>query len=103
MCRALGVARQGHYQWASRPDSSHDLRDRELARLIGDEYDASMGIYGAPKVFMGLRQKGVRTSRKRVAGIMREHGWRGVTRACARRPDGGARSASPRRIRMTTQ
>ena len=89
MCRALGVTRQGCYQWASRPDSAHDLRDRELARLIGDEYDASMGIYGAPKVFMRLRQKGVRTSRKRVAGIMREHGWRGVTRACARRPGGG--------------
>lgn len=94
MCRALGVTRQGYYQWASRPDSAHDLRDRELARLIGDEYDASMGIYGAPKVFMRLRQKGVRTSRKRVARIMREHGWRGVTRACARRPDGGEKRAA---------
>ena len=62
MCRALGVTRQGYYQWASRPDSAHDLRDREPARLIGDEYDASIGIYGAPKVFMGLRQKGVPAS-----------------------------------------
>ena len=93
LCRALGVTRQGYYQWASRPDSAHDLRDRELARLIGDEYDASMGIYGAPKVFMGLRQKGVRTSRKRGAGIMCEHGWSSVARVCVRHPDGGGREA----------
>ena len=62
MRRTPGVTRQGCYQWASRPDSAHDLRDRELARLVGDEHDASMGIYRAPKAFMRLRQKGVRTS-----------------------------------------
>ena len=48
MCRALGVTRQGYYQWSSRPESAHDLRDLELARMIGDEYEASLGIYGAP-------------------------------------------------------
>jgi putative transposase len=94
MCRALGVTRQGYYQWASRTDSAHDLRDLELTRLIGDEYDASLGIYGAPKVFERLRRKGVRTSRRRVARIMRENGWKGVTRACAKRPDGGEKRAS---------
>lgn len=96
MCRALGVTRQGYYQWAKRPESAHDLRDLELARMIGDEYEASLGIYGAPKVFARLARRGVRTSRKRVARIMREYGWRGVTRACARRPDGGEKRASRR-------
>ncbi len=94
MCRALGVTRQGYYQWASRPDSAHDLRDLELARLIGGECEKSLGIYGAPKVLMVLRRRGVRTSRKRVARIMRERGWRGVTRACAKRPGGGEKRAS---------
>lgn len=92
MCRALGVTRQGYYQWAKRPASAHDLRDLELAKLIGDEYEGSMGIYGAPKVFMRLRMSGVATSRKRVARIMREYGWRGVTRACAKRPSGEKRA-----------
>lgn len=91
MCRALGVTRQGYHAWAKRPASAHDRRDLELARLIGDEYEASRGIYGAPKVFMMLRRKGVSTSRKRVARIMREYGWRGVTRACAKRPSGEKR------------
>lgn len=92
MCRALGVTRQGYYQWALRPTSAHDLRDLELARLVGDEYEASMGIYGAPKIFMRLRAVGVSTSRKRVMRIMREHGWRGVTRACAKRSSGEKRA-----------
>ena len=34
------------------------------------------------------------TSRKRVARIMSENGWRGVTRACAKRPSGEKRSTS---------
>lgn len=93
MCRALGITRQGYYAWASRPPSAHEGRDLELARLIGDEYEAGMGIYGAPKIFMRLRMAGASTSQKRVARIMRECGRRGVTRACARRPSGEKRAA----------
>lgn len=86
MCRALGVTRQGYYAWRDRPPSAHDLRDAELARLISQVRDEVRGIYGAPKVHMRLRALGVRTSRKRVARIMRERGWRGVTRRCAKNP-----------------
>lgn len=93
MCRALGVTRQGYYQWAPGPTSVHDLRDLELTRLVGDEHEASMGICGAPKIFMRLKAAGVSTSRKRVMRIMREHGWRGVTRACARRSSGERRAS----------
>ena len=38
------------------------------------------GIYGAPETFERLRALGVRTSRRRVARIMRERGWRGAAR-----------------------
>lgn len=74
MCRALGVTRQGYYQWAPRPTSVHDLRDIELIKLIGEGYETSMGIYGTPKIFMRLKAEGVFTSRKRVMYVMREHG-----------------------------
>ena len=50
MCRTLGVARRGCCRWAKRPTSAHDLRDLELAKLIGGEHEAGMGVYGAPKV-----------------------------------------------------
>lgn len=42
---------------------------------------------------MRLRALGVRTSRKRVPRIMRERGWRSVTRACAKRPSGEKRAS----------
>lgn len=86
MRSALGAARRGHCAWRNRPPSAHDRRDAELARLISQVREEVRGIYGAPKVHMRLRALGVRTSRKRVARIMRERGWRGVTRRCAKGP-----------------
>lgn len=93
MCAALKVTRQGYYAWKSRPPSAHAMRDAELAELISRVREKVRNIYGAPKTFMRLRALGVRTSRKRVARIMRERGWRGVTRACAKRPSGEKRAS----------
>ena len=93
MCAALKAARQGHYAWKSRPPSAHAMRDEELAIAISQVRNEVRGIYGAPKTFMRLRALGVRASRKRVARIMRERGWRGVTRACAKRPSGEKRAS----------
>lgn len=87
-CAALGVTRQGYYAWKARPASAHDRRDEELARLISQVREESRGHYGAPKTHARLRQMGFATSRKRVARIMRERGWSGTTRGCARRPKG---------------
>ena len=78
MCRVLDVTRQGYYQWLARPVSAHDLRDAELAAEVAEVYEEGRRIYGAPKVFMRLRARGVSTSRKRVARLMRENGMRGV-------------------------
>lgn len=48
MCRALKVTRAGFYAWAKRPLSAHDKRDLELVAKIGEVYERSRGIYGAP-------------------------------------------------------
>ena len=93
MCAALKATRQGYYAWKSRPPSAHAMRDAELAELISQVRTEVRSIYGTPKAFMRLRALGVRTSRKRVARIMRERGWRGVTRACAKRPSGEKRAS----------
>ena len=95
MRSALGVTRQGHYAWRSRGPSGRDLRDAELASMIAEVHEASRGVYGAPKVFAELRRRGVRTSRKRVARIMRENGRAGTTRGCAKRPKGEPKQAAP--------
>ena len=93
MCAALGDARQGYYAWKRRPPSAHAMRDEELAELIAQVRAEVRGIYGAPKAFFAPRRMGVRTSMKRVARVIRERGWRGVTRACAKRPSGEKRAA----------
>ena len=93
MCAALKVTHQGHYAWKSRPPSAHAMRDEGLAKLISQVRAEVRNIYGAPKTFMRLKALGVSTSRKRVARIMRERGWRGAARACAKRPSGEKRAA----------
>lgn len=95
MCSALGVTRQGHCAWRRRPPSARDERDLELTRLISEACEASRRIYGAPKVHMELLRRGVRTSRKRVARLMRDNGRPGTTRGCARRPKGTPKAAAP--------
>ena len=78
MRSALGVTRQGYYAWRRRPPSARDERDLEPARPISGVCEASRRIYGAPKVHMELLRRGFRTSRKRVARLMRDDGWSGT-------------------------
>lgn len=54
---------------------------------MADAYEASRRIYGSPKFFQVLKRGGEHVSRKRVARIMRENGWCGVTRRCSRNPE----------------
>ncbi len=87
MCRVLGVSRQGYCQWRRRPASGHALRDAELAGEMRRVWEGGRRIYGSPKVFMRLPREGVATSERRVARIMRERGWAGASRRCAKSPD----------------
>ena len=74
MCRLLGVARAGYYAWLDHPMSERALEDARLLRLIRASFTASHGIYGAPRVFLDLRERGETCSKHRVARLMRENG-----------------------------
>jgi putative transposase len=78
MCRVLQVSRSGFYDWQSRPPSDREVTDRLLAAEIEAIWECSARTYGAPRVHAWLRRQGYRVARKRVARIMREHGWAGV-------------------------
>ncbi|MBM6784582.1 IS3 family transposase [Enorma massiliensis] len=95
MCSALKVTGRGCYAWRRRPPGARGRRDAEPSAKISEICAASRGVYGAPKVFAGLRRAGVRAPRKRVARLMRENGRAGTTRGCARRPKGERRAAAP--------
>jgi putative transposase len=49
-----------------------------LLRLIRDSFNGSHGIYGAPRVFLDLREAGETCSKHRVARIMRENNLRAL-------------------------
>ncbi len=82
MCRVLGVAPSGYYEWITRPISKRAQEDARLVRLIHASFTASHGIYGAPRVFLDLREAGETCSKHRVARLMRVnhlralHGYR---------------------------
>lgn len=73
MCRLLDVSRSGFYAWLRNPLSDRALEDQRLLGLIVAAYTASHGVYGAPRIFLDLREAGETCSKHRVARIMRTH------------------------------
>jgi putative transposase len=78
MCRLLGVARSGYYEWLRNPVSDRAQEDARLLRLIRASFQASQGVYGAPRVFLDLREAGETCSKHRVARLMRANNIRAV-------------------------
>lgn len=75
LCRVLDVAPSGYYAWLQQPLSNRAQEDARLLRLIRAAFNASHGIYGAPRVFLDLREAGETCSKHRVARLMRENHW----------------------------
>jgi putative transposase len=73
MCRLLDVSRSGFYEWLRNPLSDRAREDQRLLGLIVAAYTASHGVYGAPRIFLDLREAGETCSKHRVARIMRAH------------------------------
>ena len=82
MCRLFDVSRSGFYEWLRKPLSDRAVEDQRLLGLILAAYKASHGVYGAPRIFLDLREAGETCSKHRVARIMRAnnikalHGYR---------------------------
>jgi putative transposase len=71
MCRLLDVSRSGFYEWLHKSLSDRALEDQQLLGLIRAAYTTSHGVYGAPRIFLDLREAGETCSKHRVARIMR--------------------------------
>jgi len=84
VCEALDVSVSGYYAWRDRAPGGRHQADEQLGQAIRQIFQTSRQTYGSHRVYQALRQEGVRTSRKRVARLMREHGLRSV-RAVKRR------------------
>ncbi len=56
---------------AEKPMSGRAKEDARLLRLIRASFKSSQGVYGAPRVFLDLREAGETCSKHRVARLMR--------------------------------
>jgi len=74
LCRAAGASRSGYYAWAKRQRASRALSDERLLVEIRAIYKRKRRRYGSPRVYNELKARGVRTSEKRVARLMRQDG-----------------------------
>jgi len=96
MARLLRVSRSGYYAWRGRSPGRRAAADERLQVEIAAVHAASRGTYGAPRIRAELAARGIRTSRKRVARLMRASGIRGISRRRRVRttlPDSAARPA----------
>jgi putative transposase len=78
LCRILNVASSGYYAWLQQPLSRRAQEDARLLRLIRASFVASQGVYGAPRVFLDLREAGETCSKHRVTRLMRDNGLRAL-------------------------
>ena len=67
MCKVLDVAPSGYYAWLQQPISDRAQEDIRLLHLIRASYKASHGIYGAPRIFLDLREAGETCSKPSIA------------------------------------
>ena len=74
--RTLDSAPNGHYARPKTPVSTHPKEDARLLRLIRASFKESQCVYGAPRVFLDLREAGESCSKHHVARLMRENGMR---------------------------
>jgi putative transposase len=85
ICRVLTehgcpIAPSTYYDARSRPPSARELRDAELKKEIIIIHKRNYSVYGAHKVWMTLRRKGIDVARCTVERLMRELDLRGVLR-----------------------
>ncbi len=77
MCELLNVSRSGYYRWKDNRPTLRQREDEALADKIVQAHEASRKTYGAPRILEELKEQGVKTSKRRCARIMCEHGIRG--------------------------
>lgn len=108
LCRILGVSRSGYALFCKRQRSSdctshHSnaalrtaaLSDTTLLLHIRAAYRRGRCYSGSPRVYDDLREHDIRTSRKRVARLMKQNGLVGRSRARCRVVTTDSRHALP--------
>jgi transposase InsO family protein len=90
----FGISKSTFYRKSKDAKTAHTERDEELMDMILKIHDSTDGTYGAPRIYAELKGQKVKTSKKRIARLMRELGIQGVMKkhtkkgGCAPETDG---------------
>jgi transposase InsO family protein len=79
LCRVLEVSSSGYYAWRQRAPSGRQQRQEELLNEIRQVHAQSRGIYGSPRVFKELQDRGVKACENTVAKLMHQAAIRSKT------------------------
>lgn len=74
LCRILGVACSGYYDWKARGESGRSKQDRGLLAQIEEVHRVSRESYGAVKTWRELNMRGIACGKHRVARLRRQAG-----------------------------
>lgn len=77
-CLVLEVSESGYYAWRKQERSFHEEQDERLAQGIAAVFEESRQTYGAQRIYHALRERGIYSSRKRVARLMQRQGLASV-------------------------
>jgi putative transposase len=78
MCRVLSISKSGFYEWLSRKKSSRSIAYANDSKEIRSIYNTSKKRYGSYKIHAELSFIGIKTSRNRVARIMKSQGIKSI-------------------------
>ena len=78
MCRLLRISRAAYYKHIHKKPSRYEMENELLDSEILQEYTASKGCYGAPKIQKSLFNKGINVSIKRVQRRMKKLNIRSI-------------------------
>lgn len=85
VCEVLELSPSGYYASRNRGPSQRQQEDERLGREIERVFMESRKTYGSNRIHQALRREDIRTSRKRVARLMKERGLRSVRAGKRRR------------------
>ena len=78
MCEVLKVSSSGYYYWRKHPVGSRQLKQAQLLNDIRQVHAQSQFRHGSPRIADELRERGVKTSRNRVARLMHKASIRSI-------------------------
>ena len=78
MCKVLEVSSSGYYYWRKHPVGIRQLKQAQLLEDIRQVHAQSESRYGSPRIADELRERGVKTSRNRVARLMHKAAIRSI-------------------------